>query len=176
MSKFSIPAAVAAAFLIAPVAAGCSSDDPSTDHDQAGAAVTVSDQWAKAVDEGMTSVFGTFHNDGEQDVRIVSATSPAAESVELHEVVTDATGASVMQEKGEGFHIPAGGSHELIPGGDHLMLIDLTEPLTVGSDIDVEVAFDDGSTLPVVVQVRDFPGADEDYHSGAEDHAHHNHG
>ncbi len=174
MPKFSFRAALAASLLIAPMAAGCASDDPADTDRSAATVVTVSDQWAKAAPDGMTSLFGTFHNSGDHDVRIVSATSPVAGSVELHEVVTDAAGTSVMQEKGDGFHIPAGGSHELTPGGDHLMLIDLTEPLTVGSDIDVEVTFDDGSTLPFVVQVRDFPGADEQYGTdGAHDHGDH---
>lgn len=180
-------AALTAALLIVPATAGCStesaSDDSAHDHGAgaesvtgAGAeSVTVSDQWVKAADDGMTAVFGTFHNDGHHDARMVAATSPAAVTVELHEVVTDATGSSTMREKSDGFQIPAGGSHELVPGGDHLMLIDVTEPLLAGNDVSVVAVFDDGSAMPFTAQVRDFAGGDESYEPDS-DPAQHEHG
>jgi periplasmic copper chaperone A len=125
--------------------------------------VTFENQWAGSADEGMTAVFGTFTNTGGSDARIVAGTSPAAGSVEVHEVVPDAAGGKVMQSKEGGLVVPAGETRELIPGGDHLMLMDLTEPLRPGADVTLTVEFEDGSTLPVTAQVRDFAGANENY-------------
>lgn len=125
--------------------------------------VQVSEQWATAADTGMTAVFGTLTNTGHHDVRIVSAASPAARTVELHEVIGAGSGSKTMRPKEGGLAIAAGGTHELIPGGDHLMLMDLKGPLQPGADVPVSLVFEDGSSLPLTAQVRDFAGGDENY-------------
>lgn len=155
---------IAVGLIAATSAAGCANSDQH--HDEAAKTVTVSDQWAKSADSGMTAVFGTFKNSGQHPARLVSATSPAAGEVELHEVVAEPGGSSMMRPKDGGFVIPAEGSHALVPGGDHLMLMDLKQPLTVGSDVTITVKFEDGSSLPFTAQVRDFRGAGEDYQPG----------
>ncbi|CAN7591889.1 copper chaperone PCu(A)C [Mycolicibacterium frederiksbergense] len=147
---------------VALLSAGCTSTtDEHTDHAMA-SEVVFEEQWASAGDGEMAAVFGTLVNNGHHEARVVSGSSPAAGRVEVHEVAGDA-GAKTMRPKEGGIVLPAGGSHELVPGGDHLMLMDLTAPLAVGSDIELTVQFEDGSTLPVTVQVRDFAGANEEY-------------
>ena len=142
--------------------AGCSGgEEPSTD----AAAVHVHDAWVKAADSGMTAAFAQLTNDADREVRITSATTPAAARVELHEVVRDG-GVPTMQPKQGGIALPARADIHLVPGGDHLMLMDLTAPLAPGSDIEITATFDDGSTLPITAQVRGFPGADEHYDGG----------
>lgn len=129
------------------------------------AEVTVRDQWASAADSGMAAVFGIFANAGHHEARIVSGSSPVAGRVEVHEVTADATGTKTMHPKVGGIVVPPEGTHELAPGGDHLMLMDLKAPLSPGADVPVTVTFEDGSTLDVTAQVRDFAGANEDYQS-----------
>jgi copper(I)-binding protein len=144
------------------LATGCTSPAAEhTDHPMA-SEVVLEEQWASAGDGEMAAVFGTLVNNGHHEARIVSGSSPAAGHVEVHEVAGEA-GAKAMRPKEGGIVLPAGGSHELVPGGDHLMLMDLSAPLSAGSDIALTVQFEDGSTLPVAVQVRDFPGANEEY-------------
>lgn len=150
--------------IAAAATAGCGTSDKQ--RDDAAKTVTVSDQWVKAADSGMTGLFGTFKNSGSHEARIVSATSPVAGKVELHEVVAQPGGASTMRPKEGGFVIPAEGSHTLAPGADHVMLMDLKQPLAVGSDVDVTVQFEDGSSLPFTAQVREFRGAVENYQPG----------
>ena len=128
--------------------------------------VTIENQWASSAETGMAAVFGTLSNKGDHEARIVSGESPIAGRVEVHEVVPDATGAMTMRPKEGGFAVPAGGTRELIPGGDHLMLMDLKEPLQPGADVSLTVVFEDGSTLPVTAQIRDFAGANEEYTPG----------
>jgi periplasmic copper chaperone A len=161
-----IRTAIGAAFAVcALLGTGCSAS--SDDHKELMAStVTIENQWASSAETGMAGVFGTFSNKGDHEVRIVSGESPNAGRVEVHEVVPDATGAMTMRPKEGGFEVPAGGSRELIPGGDHLMLMDLEEPLQPGADVSVTVVFEDGSTLPVTAQIRDFVGANEEYTPG----------
>lgn len=160
-------AAFGAALAVATlVTSSCTSPAQHVDEPMA-ATVTISDQWASSAEMGMAAVFGTFTNTGHHEARIVSGSSPVAGRVEVHEVVTDATGTRTMRPKAGGMVVPADGSHDLVPGGDHLMLMDLKEPLQPGADVTLTVVFEDGSTLPVTAQVRDFPGADEEYRPAA---------
>jgi copper(I)-binding protein len=142
---------------------GCSTDDAPA---QAARVVSVHDAWVKAADRGMTAAFAHVRNDSDQQVRILSASTPVAQGVELHEVVPDG-GVMKMQQKLGGFAIAAKSDMQLVPGADHLMLMDLTTTLMPGSDVEITVTFDDGSTLPITAQVRDFQGADEHYDPGA---------
>jgi copper(I)-binding protein len=155
----------AALAVCALVGTGCSASS----HDHEGlmaSTVTVENQWASSAETGMAAVFGTFSNTGDHDARIVSGESALAGRVEVHEVVPDASGAMTMRPNADGLVIPAGGSRELIPGGDHLMLMDIKEPLKPGADVTMTVVFEDGSTLPVTAQIRDFAGANEEYTPG----------
>jgi copper(I)-binding protein len=129
--------------------------------------VTFENQWASSAETGMAAVFGTITNKGDRDARIVSGESPSAGRVEVHEVVPDPSGAMSMRPKEGGFEVPARGTRELIPGGDHLMLMDLKQPLDPGADVSLTVVFEDGSSLPVIAQIRDFAGANENYTPGA---------
>lgn len=159
-------ALVAAATLLA---SGCTSP---SDHDgqPMAAGVTLNDQWASAADAGMAAMFGTFSNIGHNDADIVAGHSPAAGRVEIHEVVADEGGTKTMRPKSGGLTVPAEGTHELVPGGDHLMLMDLRQPLRPGAEVTLTVVFEDGSALPVTAQIRDFAGGHEDYQPGSQSH------
>lgn len=163
---------LAAASLVAVTSialAGCATKTDTAAEQKSGVAastVTVSDQWVKAVPSGMTGLFGTLKNSGDREVTVVSAASPVAGQVELHEVVGQPGGSALMRAKDGGFAIPANGTHILAPGADHVMLMDIKEPLQAGNDVEMTLTFDDGSTLPFTAQVRDFQGANEDYQPG----------
>ncbi|SOC48945.1 hypothetical protein SAMN05660748_1658 [Blastococcus aggregatus] len=159
---------------------GCGADtatkDPSAPAAQADAAtpevsVALADGWVKAADTGMTGVFGTLTNRGDEDVTLVAASSPVARTVEMHETVMGADGAMVMQEKAGGIVVPAGGEYELRPGGDHIMLLGLDAPVTVGDDVTVTFETAGGGTIEITANGREFSGAEESYTpgNGAED-------
>jgi copper(I)-binding protein len=130
-------------------------------------AFSVTDPWIKAVtaEEGMTGVFGVLANGSDEEITVVSAAYDAAGMVELHEVVSEGTDAT-MREKEGGFPIPAGGSATLEPGGDHIMLMELTEDLQPGAEATVTVEFSDGSTTEFTAAVKDYAGANEEYEGG----------
>ncbi|WP_370290990.1 copper chaperone PCu(A)C [Nocardioides sp.] len=193
--KKRLPAAVLAAALL-PALAACGSDDSpgaadapssaatggsastggaaSTGGSAASgqaASLTVSDPWIKATDatpdgEAMTAAFGTLTNTGSEAITVVGAATKAAGLVELHETVQNSDGSMAMQPKKGGFVVPAGGSLTLEPGGNHIMLMDLTASLAAGEVVPVTLTLDDGSTAVIEATVKPFEGADEKYQGG----------
>lgn len=127
--------------------------------------LAVTDPWARAMEEGamMTGVFGEVTNTTDDEVQIVEAESPRAGDMELHETVEDGTGATVMQEREGGFTIPAGEALELVPGGDHLMLMDVEEPIEPGEEVEITLELSDGQVQTMTAVARDFAGGNETY-------------
>lgn len=126
--------------------------------------VSVQDPWVKAADSGMTAAFGTLRNASDDDVTIVSATAESVtDRVELHEMGTDENGQMVMRQKEGGIVVPADGTHELSPGGDHIMLMELPKAIEPGQDVRITVTFSDDSTMSFTAPARSFSGAEEDY-------------
>lgn len=126
--------------------------------------ISVADTWVKASDEHMTSAFGTLSHSGDSDAVIVSVSSPSSESVELHETVMGEDGQMSMQEISGGFTMESGGELLLEPGGNHLMLIGLNEPILAGDTISFTATFDNGEEFTFDAVVKDYAGANESYH------------
>nr|WP_296763600.1 copper chaperone PCu(A)C [Rhodococcus sp. (in: high G+C Gram-positive bacteria)] len=139
--------------------AGCSAETPKTEADS----VTVREAWIKSVDTGMTSAFAEIQNTGTEQIRVVSAQTSASPMMELHEIVASADGSMVMKPKEGGFAVAGEETKVLQAGGDHLMLMDVSSPLTPGSDADITLTLEDGSTTSFTAQVREFAGAQENY-------------
>lgn len=141
------------------VLAGCGS--PAAD--EAGA-VTITDQWVKATEEGahMTGVFGKLSNNSRADIHVVAVTSDVTDRAELHEMV-DQAGTPVMAEMPDGFIIPAGGTFELAPGGNHIMLMELMDIIEPGETVEFTLKFSDGATFTFKAEARVFTGANEEY-------------
>lgn len=123
------------------------------------------DAWVKAADEGMTGAFGRLRNDSENDISVTGAASPVAGFAELHETVSDDGGSTMMQEKEGGFVVPAGGELTFEPGGDHVMLMDLQEPIVPGDEVAITLTTDAGDIETTVV-AKEFTGAQEEYVQG----------
>lgn len=135
----------------------------------AGDDLRIDDAWVKAADDGMSAAFGVLVNEGEEDVTVTSVTSAASPMIELHETVENEAGEMVMREIAGGFVVPAGGSLALEPGGNHIMMMDLSEPLEAGGEVAFTVTLSDDSTFEFAAPVKDYSGANENY-DGADDH------
>lgn len=131
-----------------------------------GCPITVADAWVKAADKGMTAAFAQLTNSGSAEVTLVSATTPAAARVEIHEVVSK-DGGMVMQPKEAGLTLAAGATAQLAPGADHLMLMDLAAPIPAGASVELTLTCADGSTATMSAQAKTFTGAQEQYKSSA---------
>jgi len=98
------------------------------------------------------AAFMVIVNDGATDDALVSASTPAATTVELHQTTADASGVMTMAPV-ESIPVLAGGSTELAPGGYHLMLIGLVEPLVEGGMVPLTLTFQGGSVIEVAAVV-----------------------
>jgi copper(I)-binding protein len=98
-----------------------------------------------------TGAFMVLKNNGEKDVKVVKAASPACKITELHEHINDA---GVMRMRPvQSIAIKAKSETVLQPGGLHVMLIDLNAPMKEGDKIAITLSFDDGSSKQVDVPV-----------------------
>ncbi|GAA4404667.1 hypothetical protein GCM10023168_17610 [Fodinibacter luteus] len=170
-------AAGSAALLVLPLSA-CASDatTPTSATASASSSTTTAelvldDGWVKAVPAAadgtapssmMTAMFGTVRNPTDHEVTLTGGSSAVAGLVEIHETVRTDSGGMQMQPKPGGIVLPAGGSHTLQPGGDHVMLMDLSAPLESGTTTTVTVTTSDGD-IALTVPVRSFTGAEESY-------------
>ncbi len=120
--------------------------------------VLIADPYARAVPpvSKNSAVFMTLKNMGTADHALVSASSDAAEVVELHTHVND--DGVMRMRKIDQISVKAGDSAVLEPGGLHVMLLGLTRTLSAGETVQVEFAFDDGSTKTVVAAVKSVSG------------------
>ncbi|MFI7692992.1 copper chaperone PCu(A)C [Nonomuraea sp. NPDC049655] len=132
-------------------------------------ALTITDPWIKTGGKGMTAAFGTLVNNTDAELTVVSGASPLSPTVELHEVV-DSGGKMVMRPKKGGFVVPARGSHQLAPGGDHIMLMGVTGKVEPGAEVPFTLTLADGSTLQFTAIGKDFAGGKENYQPGEGKH------
>ncbi|WP_205849777.1 copper chaperone PCu(A)C [Nakamurella flava] len=128
--------------------------------------LSITDAWVKATDgaedPSMTAAFGVIRNTTDKPLTIVSATNSASVHTELHEMAMD-NGAMVMRPVAGGIPVPAEGTTTLEPGGLHVMIMDVTQPIKAGDDVTVTLTADDGSTLQFTALAKDFAGANESY-------------
>jgi copper(I)-binding protein len=99
------------------------------------------------------AAFMTIVNNTDADDALVGASSPAAAAVEIHQTTEAEDGTMMMAPVAE-VPIPAGGMAELKPGGYHVMLIDLVQPLVVGEQIEVSLEFANSEPQTVAVPVQ----------------------
>ena len=130
--------------------------------------VEISDAWVKSgemsVEGGMTAVYGTITNNTDKEVTFVGGQTAIAGLVEVHEMAM-IDGEMKMQRIEGGLVIPAGESAVLEPGGNHLMLMQLTGDLLAGDMISVKFDFDGADSITLdSVMAKPAEGGDESYH------------
>ncbi len=106
----------------------------------ASAQTTVKDAWVRGTvaQQKATGLFAQITS--VQGGKLVSASSPVAGVVEIHEMSMDG---NVMKMRAvAALDLPAGKAVELKPGGYHVMLMDLKQPLK------------DGEAVPVILVVE----------------------
>lgn len=100
------------------------------------------------------SAYLTVLNGTEESIRLLSVEANVAEAAELHETIND-EGVMRMVAQPEGFEVEPGASLMLEPGGKHVMLLGLHEPLAEGEAYDLTLNFQ--GTEPVSVSVPVLP-------------------
>lgn len=127
-------------------------------------AVTLVGGWARSSPMGAPNgaVFGLLVNLGAEPDMLVSASTPAAAVVELHETVMGDGDVMQMRPVEGGFMVLPDDYLELKPGGLHIMLIDLTQPLVAGETLELTLNFEHVGdvlvTVPIVEMLEGEPG------------------
>ncbi len=185
MRSHLLRSAVLAAALVGLVAA-CSSSGSSAAPSAAGDAtagpggtITATDAWARAMAPGTTTsaVYVTLTNGTGTDDALVSVSTPATPTAEIHEVsmvsaapmessgMGGGMSAAPMESGGMGggmmgmhpiekLPLPAGATVQLKPGSFHIMLIDVPTPLKDGSTIEVTLTFEKAPPITLTVPVK----------------------
>lgn len=115
--------------------------------------VEINAAFARATAPGQpnSAVFMQLRNRGDASA-LIAADSPAAKVVELHTHIQDQ---GVMRMRRiERIELPAHEDVSLAPGGLHIMLIGLEQPLQAGSQIELTLEFADGSRQALAVPVK----------------------
>lgn len=120
--------------------------------------------WTRATARGQAIAAGylEIRNSGKQADRIIGASSPAAERIELHVVVKEGEVMKMRQVKS--FDVPAGGTVELKPRGPHMMIIGIKRPFRKDERIPVTLEFEKAGDLAVELAVDAIDAGPEHKH------------
>ena len=104
------------------------------------AQVTVQDAWVRATVPQQKATGAFMRLTAAQDMRLVAASSPVAGITEVHEMkMVD----NVMKMRAvPALDLPAGQAVELKPGGYHIMLLDLKQPVAQGASVPLTLVFE----------------------------------
>ncbi|MDI3515344.1 MAG: periplasmic copper chaperone [Rhodocyclaceae bacterium] len=111
----------------------------------ASAEVTVAEPWVRATVPAQKATGAFMKLTSDADARLVSAASPVAGVVEIHEMLMEK---DVMKMSPvQALDLPAGQAVELKPGGYHVMLMDLKAQVKEGDQVPLTLTVEnkDGS-------------------------------
>lgn len=117
-------------------------------------AIVVERPWTRAVGATAPTAAGymSVTNHSSTPDRLVSARSPMARSVEIHDSSV-ADGVMRMRPLPDGVALPPGATLRLAPGGPHLMLIGPTGGFARGGRVPVTLSFEGAGDVTVELEV-----------------------
>jgi copper(I)-binding protein len=151
MKRLLIPAALLAL-------AGCNQ----TAEPEAMASVTVADATCRPTLNGrdITGCYVTLI--ASRNDRLVSVAAPLARLAQVHEMKVE-DGMMKMAELKDGLALPAGEAVSLKPGGNHLMLMGLKQPLVAGEQVSITLNFEHAEPLGIRAVVAQPPIAGDEH-------------
>lgn len=147
MLKFATATALAVAMTATPLAAGA--------HPHPAGELKIVHPWSRPTPPGAPTAVGylTITNTGHAPDALVGASTPAAASLELHEL-SMAGGIMRMRAVPGGLTIAPGQSVRLAPGGYHLMFMGPKKPFAVGDEIPATLRFRRAGAIKVEFHVQ----------------------
>ncbi|MDI1327173.1 MAG: copper chaperone PCu(A)C [Brevundimonas sp.] len=114
--------------------------------------VMVADALCRPTPKGrkMTGCYMTLTASGAD--RLVSVESPDANIVQIHESRMESN-MMMMRELRDGLPLAAGQATVLAPGGNHLMLLGVKEPLVAGDTVALKLTFETATPVEVTATV-----------------------
>lgn len=129
--------------------------------------IEINDAWVRETPPGstITAAYMNIENNGSAEDTLKSASSKVSKSAEIHKTSVDDKGVAKM-EMVESVQVPSGSTVKLEPGGMHIMLIGLEEPIKSGDKVEVELVFENEGSVKVEAEVLGI---------GDDAHQHHHH-
>lgn len=116
-------------------------------------ALVVQEAWTRqAPGSDVAAVYLTLRNPSTKPIVIVGVESSVASHAMIHETKTE-SGQSRMRPH-EQLVVPPGETVKLEPGGLHVMLHGLTQPVAVGQSVPLVLLLDGGGKVQVAAVVR----------------------
>jgi copper(I)-binding protein len=116
------------------------------------AQVTVRDAWVRASVPQQKATGAFMQLQSAKDTRLVSASSPLTPSVEVHEMAMQDNVMRMRQVPA--VELPAGKAVDLKPGGYHVMLMDLKQPVKEGDTVPLTLVFEGKDGQRETVEVK----------------------
>jgi copper(I)-binding protein len=117
--------------------------------------LVISQAWSRATPGGAKIGAGylTIENKGSAVDRLVGVSGDIAGKVEVHEMASS-DGVMKMRPIEKGLAIEPGKTVKLAPGGYHLMMMDLKNPLKQGDKVPVTLEFEKAGKVQVTLDVQ----------------------
>jgi copper(I)-binding protein len=119
----------------------------------AGDAVEVKNAWARATVKGQMATGAFMTLTAKDGNKLVGVACPVAGVAQVHEMKMEG-GVMKMAEVKGGLDLPAGKTVELKPGGYHVMLMDLKEPLAKDTAVPVTLMFKDAKGVESKLELK----------------------
>ncbi|MBA4261103.1 MAG: hypothetical protein C0443_03525 [Comamonadaceae bacterium] len=114
--------------------------------------VKVEDAWVRGTVAAQKATGAFMRLTPSANARLVSVQSPVAGVVEIHEMTMENDVMKMRQVPG--LDLAAGRTLELKPGGYHVMLMDLKQPLKGGESVPLTLVFEDGAKKRFTQEVK----------------------
>lgn len=130
--------------------------EPKTEREveKTGATVAVTQAWCRPTPNGVAVGACYVSLTAARKDRLVDVTSPLSDDIQIHEMTTE-DGVMRMGVLPDGLELPAGRTVTLRPGAEHLMLMNLSQPLVIGEAAELTLVFRNSPDVSVQAQVRE---------------------
>ena len=117
--------------------------------------LVIAQAWSRATPGGAKIAGGylTIENKGAAPDRLIAVSGGIAGKVEIHEMAMN-NGVMTMRPLERGLEIEPGKTVKLAPGGYHLMLMELKNPLKQGEKVPLELRFEKAGRVAVSLDVQ----------------------
>lgn len=114
--------------------------------------LVIGDAWARASVTANSAAYLTIENKTETDDTLLEVRSDVAEKVEIHDMTMEEM--VMRMRRLNALPVKAGETVTLAPGGLHIMLIRLKQPLSEGMSVPLTLVFEKAGNIGVSAPVR----------------------
>lgn len=114
--------------------------------------VTIKDAWIRPTVASQKVTAAYLEIVADSDSRLIAVSTPIAGTTQIHEMKMDGEVMRMRELKG-GLYLPARQSVLLKPGGNHLMLLDLTQAVKTGDPVVLRLEIEESGGKRASIEV-----------------------